>query len=235
MTAPRPLKALLSIHDVMPETLEVVQGCLDRLKAHGLPSPILLVVPGRDWQPDQLAQLRTWQAAGCELAAHGWVHEVVPRRLYHRFHALLLSRTVAEHLDLDADGIVDLMRRSLEWFPANALPAPRFYVPPAWALGRVSWPQLTELPVRHLEILAGIVDLPHGSLRRLPLVGFETDTLWRATFVRVWNWVQVRRARSSGRPLRIGLHPHDFDLLLKDSLERLLREPGLTLVHLDVT
>lgn len=230
----KPLRAILSLHDVMPETLGPVQRTLDRIEALGLPPPILLVVPGRQWQPEQLDQLHQWVDRGYELAAHGWLHEVKPKRLYHRLHSAILSRNVAEHLDLSADEIVALMRRSLEWFPAHGLPHPRFYVPPAWALGTVAWNRLEALPVRHIEILAGLVELPEGRLRRLPLVGFETDTRWRACFVRVWNWVQVGRARKSGRPLRIGLHPFDFDLLLKDSLQRLLQEPSLTPVSLEV-
>ena len=58
-----PLTALVSIHDVMPETRTRVTAMLARLK---LPAQAvtLLVVPGKDWQADDLDWLRGLQEAG---------------------------------------------------------------------------------------------------------------------------------------------------------------------------
>jgi predicted deacetylase len=235
---PTELKCFISLHDVMPETLPEVQGILARLDEIGLPPITLLVVPGRDWSDEQIDWLRARSAEGHELAAHGWLHETTPKRLYHRLHAALISRNVAEHLALAKAEIVPFMQRSMAWFPEQGLPAPSFYVPPAWALGLKSrafrpgcagtGPEGPTPFPEYIEVLRGIIDVEGGQLHRLPLVGYEVDTWWRKAFVKQWNARNIRKAQASGRVLRIGLHPYDFKLLLADELEALLLAPNLT-------
>ena len=111
------MRAYLSVHDVMPHTLDRVRallgGPLSRFPAGHVP---LLVVPGREWNEADLAQLRDWQAAGHPLAGHGWMHRVERYGGWrHRVHAALISRDVAEHLALEAEGILDLMCRCHAW------------------------------------------------------------------------------------------------------------------------
>ena len=65
-----PAEGILSLHDVMPETLPQVRDVLERLKAFGLPPATLYVVPGIDWQKDQLDWLRRCVDEGHVLAAH---------------------------------------------------------------------------------------------------------------------------------------------------------------------
>ncbi|MDP5070896.1 MAG: hypothetical protein NWQ45_08350, partial [Congregibacter sp.] len=120
--------AVLSIHAVMPETLTQTADIRRRVAACGWTPPALLVVPGRDWSPEKIARVRQWQRDGCELLAHGWLHETHPRRPWHRMHAALLSRNVAEHLALDPNGIADLMRRARDWFSDAGLNIPTAYV-----------------------------------------------------------------------------------------------------------
>lgn len=218
--------AILSLHDVMPETFQQVEQVVAIIKELGIPPFTLLVVPGREWNAGQLQRLRALEAEGFELAAHGWVHDSgKPRRLYHRLHGVLLSRTVAEHLALNPSQVSDLMQRSFDWFGQHDFSPPSLYVPPAWALGRISRNQLRELPYERIEVLKGFI-LPHsGRTRLLPMVGFEADNRFRLTAVRTWNRIQRVLARVSSRPLRIGLHPHDFQLPLADSLRGFLRQP----------
>lgn len=207
----------------MPETLERVHGLIQRLRAHGHTAITLLVVPGRAWTPEQIRVLAQWSGAGMELAAHGWLHRVEHvRGVYHRIHAALISRDVAEHLARDEDGIVRLMGAAAEWFPRQGLPAPVTYVPPAWALGRIRRARLHELPYDRVEVLGGLLDTATGRVDRLPLAGFEADSRPTAAFLRVWNAHQARRARASGRPLRIGIHPGDGELYLRADLDRFL-------------
>ena len=128
------------MHDVMPETLSLVEDFLAFCSTHAIPPMTLLVVPGCDWRDEQLDRLRDLAGLGHELAAHGWLHRVgTPQSLYHRLHSTLLSRNVAEHLALDGESILALMRRSHAWFAEHDLPAPSLYVPPAWALGDNRW------------------------------------------------------------------------------------------------
>ncbi len=218
--------ALISIHDVMPETLGNVMALRDECMSLGLAPPSLLVVPGRAWSRDALALLRRWENEGSELIAHGWLHETRPRRLYHRLHAALLSRNVAEHLDLSTDEVLSLMRRSRDWFSAEGLAAPQTYIPPAWALG-IPARRLAELPFRCVEVLRGvfIVDDQKAAMKPLPLVGFEADTAFRAATLRFWNMRAQRLSAISGKPLRIAIHPRDGELLLAGDLRRLLRQP----------
>jgi predicted deacetylase len=227
-------KAVLSLHDVMPETFDRMEEILHRLAETGFPPITLLVVPGRDWKEPQLRRLRELAGQGYALAAHGWHHEVDhPSGIYHRLHSALISRNVAEHLALDETGILELMERSAKWFPEQGLPMPDLYVPPAWALGKIRREALQGLPFRYIEVLRGFLDTRTGRLRGLPLVGFEVEDPWRKVFLSRWNRFQLLRARRSGNPVRIGLHPNDFHLLMARDLEALIQAPGLTSVGLD--
>jgi peptidoglycan/xylan/chitin deacetylase (PgdA/CDA1 family) len=228
--------ALLSIHDVMPETLEQTQSILQRVAAHGWRPPALLVVPGRSWSPGQFARVRQWQRDGCELLAHGWLHETRPRSPWHRVHAALLSRNVAEHLALDSTGIKALMRRSRNWFCEAGLNTPTAYVPPAWALGMDSG-HLSDQPYDCVETLAGVhlrgTD-GHWQFRRLPVAGFEADTRLRASFLTAVNGILCHHGRRQGLPVRIGIHPRDPELLLAESLDQLLRQDWTAIRYADL-
>lgn len=218
-------KALLSIHDVMPETLAAVHRCLELLRRHGVERSALLVVPGAGWSPPDLRALRALADAGHELLAHGWHHRTQPSGLYHRLHAACFSRDVAEHLALDTAGISALMARSRGWFEAQGLPVPAGYVPPAWALGRLRGTALAGQPFAVVETLRGVYLRGAEEDFRftpLPLVGFEADTALRAALLGRWNRLQLRRCRRLGLPLRIALHPGDPDLRLADQLRAVL-------------
>lgn len=220
------MRALVSIHDVFPATLGRVERIVEDLLAREHRRIMLLVVPGHHWDAPGIRRLAAWQEAGIELAAHGWSHRVdCVRGPYHRLHAALISRDAAEHLALDADGIAALMQRSHDWFVARGLDAPATYVPPAWALGAIDRDRLRQLPYRQIEVARGLLSTASQRLRPLPLAGFEADTVARATFLRGWNRIQVRLARLSDRPLRIGIHPHDPELRLASDLYRLLDQP----------
>lgn len=218
----RPLTGLVSIHDVMPETRERVATMLQRL-ALPAASVTLLVVPGRNWQPDDLAWLLQLQQQGHPLAGHGWYHQCgAPSTLYHKLHSLLLSRNVAEHLSLSGDAIVQLIQDCHRWFGEHELTVSDLYVPPAWALGRLTRQQQTQLPFRYVETLSGILDTDSGETLRLPLVGFEADTAWRSWILTLFNGFSLQRARASQLALRIGLHPRDFELRLAPAIEPML-------------
>jgi predicted deacetylase len=220
------MKALASIHDCMPETLARVEELLDWLAKRDVPPVTLLIVPGKEWQPAQLERLRELAALGHPLAGHGWHHQTRPRRLKHRMHAALISRNVAEHLDLNAAEIQCLLQRAHEWFPKNSLPAPDLYVPPAWALGPISSLQLQDSPYTCIETTRGLIFPQAGNARRfqaLPLTGYEADTVFRAKFLKYWNAAQARIANRTGKPLRISIHPNDLYLRRVDQLEHQVR------------
>lgn len=215
---------LISVHDVMPETLERVAKILERLDDVGVGGrATLLVVPGKDWSDEGIALLRKWASEGHELAGHGWTHKADRiNGLRHWLHARLISRNVAEHLALDEQGIRQLVADCHAWFGKMALPAPSLYVPPAWAMGSIDRAGLRELPFRYYETLSGIYDTEADEFIRSPLLGFEADTWLRAASLRLFNALNRMLAGVRGQ-LRLAIHPRDFELFLAGDLERSLQ------------
>ncbi|MEA3638850.1 MAG: polysaccharide deacetylase family protein [Lamprobacter sp.] len=215
-------KALISVHDLMPETLPAVLQIVKRLEQHQLAPVTLLVVPGRNWSRKCIETLRSLEREGYTLAGHGWQHQAERiGGLYHRLHSLLLSRQVAEHLALDEAGIIALINRCHAWFAEQGLRPPRLYVPPAWAMGRISLARLREAcPFSLYEGFDGIIDSAAERTQPLPLTGYEADNALRAPVLRLWNRWNWHQARSRNLPIRIGIHPGDLELRLADDLKR---------------
>ncbi len=210
---------MLSIHDVMPATLPAVKRLSDQAQALGWPPPTLLVVPGCDWSTPDLQQLHEWQAQGHALAGHGWRHQITHYGgIYHRIHSMLVSRDVAEHLSLNAEAILALMRRCHAWFAKQGLIPPHLYVPPAWALGRLPLSRLSEQPFAAVEMLQGVYSVKAQQWQMRALLGYEAGNGLQAMALRVSNAINRKRARHAG--LRIGLHPNDAALPLADALWR---------------
>jgi predicted deacetylase len=217
------VRSLVSVHDVMPATLDEVEAILTELETAGIAPVTLLVIPGADWQTDTLERLHALQARGYELAGHGWRHRVEHiRGLTHRLHAGLISRNVAEHLALDPQGIQDLIGRCHDWFLTHDLRAPRLYCPPAWAMGDLPRNRLSTLPFTQYELFAGVLSAQSARLRPIPLLGYEADTPTRAPVIRIWNRLNRWLARRTGW-IRIGIHPFDLRLRLATDLRRDLR------------
>ncbi|MGD8339718.1 MAG: polysaccharide deacetylase family protein [Gammaproteobacteria bacterium] len=227
------MKLLLSIHDVMPETLDRVERAIDTLGELGLPPAMLLVVPGRPWTDKDLERVHGWAAAGHELAGHGWQHRAERiTRFRHRLYSALISGNVAEHLELDEPGIAELIVRCHRWFSERAFPAPRLYVPPAWAMGRVSHARLTTLPFRYYETLPGIFDAARQAMRRLPVLGFEARGRIRCGTLKLSNAVNKHLAKLTGS-VRLAVHPYDFSLPLARDLMAMLRQNPERIVSFD--
>lgn len=207
----------------MPETWSEIGDILQWLKARHVPPVSLLIVPGREWKPCHLKQIKDWSEEGHPLIAHGWFHHVEEiRGLRHRLHSALISRNVAEHLALSSTGILDLLKRAKEWFEQNDLPSPKFYVPPGWALGPIKNEHLAQAPYDLIETTRGLIDPSTGERENLPLTGFEADTWLRETALRCWNARAVTKARRQRTPLRLSLHPFDLKLRLRDQLEEIV-------------
>jgi hypothetical protein len=217
---------LLSIHDLMPHTLERVERIIERIDPQAPDRLTLLVVPGLDWSDRQLERLRALQAAGYDLAGHGWTHKA--RRiggLYHRLHSLMLSRDVAEHLCEDRRSLRAMLQACYDWFPSVGLARPSLYVPPAWAMGPLRRADLRDLPFRWYENLGGVYDAREDRYDRLPVVGYEADTPIRAGSLRVANAMARAWARCLGRALRVSIHPFDPEFRLADRLWADLNQP----------
>ncbi len=228
------MKALVSIHDVMPETMDRVAAIVERVPASIRRHLMLLVVPGRAWENVQLNQLRRWQEEGLVIAGHGWMHYTDNiHSVYHRLHSALVSRRVAEHLSLTPHEELSLMRRNREWFRDQALAVSDWYVAPAWAFGRLKASARRRSGYRYFESTFGVYDGVERSFHWMPMLGYEADTRWRRHAVRWWN--ALNRSLSRWWPVRLVIHPDDFDLylvedLLKDlqRVEAAVEPPDLT-------
>lgn len=217
--------ALISVHDVMPNTLSRVDDLLHHIERAGYGKASLLIVPGCEWRQPELDQLRSYADSGHELVGHGWCHRVEKLRgIGDRLHSRLISRDAGEHLGLDSDRIAELIQRCSGWFTQQQLPHPELYVPPAWALGAISRSRLGGLGFRYFETLAGIYDSERAVMQRIPVIGFEADTRFRAVSLRFANAFNRWLATGTGA-LRIAIHPYDLELKLSGELRALLDKP----------
>ncbi|MDO6461826.1 polysaccharide deacetylase family protein [Granulosicoccaceae sp. 1_MG-2023] len=219
----KPLCAV-SIHDVMPQTLSRCEDLFDLCTQQAITPVTLLVVPGQHWTAADLVRLRAMLSSGAVLAGHGWQHQVDRAQLrgpLAHLHSLLMSGDVAEHLALDSDAIAALIRRCHGWFAAQGLPEPALYVPPAWAMGRISRTALAALPFSLYEYFGGVYAVDAKAFRASPVAGFEAAG-WRVPVVGAWNALARRRAMLAGQ-WRISLHPDDLSLGLRHQLRQLLQ------------
>lgn len=220
------MKALLSIHDLRPDTLDDVLALMELLGSHDLRPVYLLVTHGCPWTTDEVGVLRSLADNGNELVSHGWTHRAREiRGIRHRLHSLALSRHAAEHLSLPAEELESMLQRCFYWFRQNGLPDPSIYVPPAWGLGKLTRKSMKRLPFRWYELVSGIYDSESDVLKHVPLVGFEADTPVRKRVLSLLNSVNLAAARSTGRPVRVAIHPRDLSLELSQRLRHLLESP----------
>ncbi len=64
---------------------------------------------------------------------------------------------------------------------------------------------------------------------RLPLVGFEADTAWRAWSLNLFNRANLAMALMAGRSLRVSIHPQDLYYKLGGQVEAWVRRLDRTL------
>lgn len=227
--------AIVSVHDVTPQTLPVVIKMLNRLERLHIHTATLLVVPGAGWSPVDVSRLRDLQQKGYHLAGHGWIHGCSGRyTLKHKVHALLMSRNVAEHLSQAPGNIANLILRCFGWFHTVGLAPPDLYVPPAWAMGRISRNTLNRLPFKWYESLTGIYDAENGTFHRLLLLGYEADTWLRKLVLKISNRIHQKTASAMGFPIRVAIHPFDLDRRLSADLMDFLKKHAYVMSYADL-
>ena len=211
---------ILSVHDVMPDTLDSVTTILQRLKPFRISDIYLLVVPGLEWTQQDISRLKQLQAKGYQLAGHGKQHHVQHiHGFYHKLHSRVISNQVAEHLALNEKGIIRLIQDCYAWFPENRLQPAKLYVPPAWAMGNISRKALNQLPFRWYEFIHGIYNNETQNFHYLPLAGYEAQNRLDQVLISLWNKIN-QRLSSERHPLRFSIHPNDFNLCLQGELNR---------------
>jgi hypothetical protein len=205
---------------------------LERLHIH---TATLLVVPGAGWLPVDVSRLRNLQKRGYHLAGHGWIHGCSGKyTLKHKMHALLISRHMAEHLSQAPRYLANLIHRCFGWFHTVGLPPPDLYVPPAWAMGKISRNALNRLPFKWYESLTGIYDAEKGTFHRLLLLGYEADTWFRKLVLKISNRIHQKTASAMGFPVRVAIHPFDFHWRLSADLMDFLKKHGYVISYADL-
>jgi len=215
------LKSYISIHDVAPQNIDDIQYIIHTLNSvYKINKICILVIPGLNWSVKQIKQLRRWQNDGIEIAAHGWYHRAATNKtFYHKIHSLLMSDNCAEHLSKNSTEIFKTMNDSYNWFIRNGFQNPILYVPPAWALGKITKKDLSRLSFTHYECTTGIIH--KNKYCFLPLLGFEEKTYFRAILRRFFNSLNYFMAHFTGI-IRISIHPDDFKLYLNRDIRKYL-------------
>tara|TARA_A100001015_G_scaffold201502_1_gene224928 strand:+ start:2126 stop:2836 length:711 start_codon:yes stop_codon:yes gene_type:complete len=209
---------LISIHDVMPSNLSKINNIIyDLKKNYNITQLTLLVVPGLKWEKDQIAELKSLRSQGHELAGHGWIHKTSNiKTIYHKVHSKLISRDVAEHLSISKKEIINLLNNCFDWFKNENLPQPTLYVPPSWAIGKLKTKDFNKTKFQMFETLSGIYF--KNKFHKLPLLGYEADTLFRKFMVKISNKINNATASIFKIPIRLSIHPNDFELLISKDL-----------------
>jgi len=218
------MKCHISIHDVSPKNLDKIIFIINHLnKKHNIKKITLLVIPGLDWNDEQIAIFKEWENnENIELASHGWIHESSPiKNIYHYLHSKLISDDCAEHLSLSKSSIIKLMNNSYSWFVDKGLTPPTLYVPPAWALGNINKKDLLKVPFSEVETTSGVYI--NNKFIFIPLIGFETKNYFRFIIVKISNFINYLLYHIFGL-IRIAIHPNDFKLLLRKDIDKYLSE-----------
>jgi predicted deacetylase len=224
--------AILSIHDVMPETFARVLDIVRFIEARGADRFTLLVVPGKRWSAAQIGQIKALQDRGVDLAGHGWQHRIYRRTTsIHRLHGRIISRDSAEHLSLTQYEVAEIIARCYRWFGDVGLAPPQLYVPPAWAMGNMPWQCRQKLPFQLYETQFGLYDCHRSTLCILGVTGYMADTQFRRVALRGLNRANMALFRG---PLRIAIHPDDLRLPLVGDLSRHLRQCGPYVGYTDI-
>ena len=225
------MKFCISIHDVSPHNLDDISNIIQILKnKYRINKICLLVIPGLNWNKQQVQKLKNWQNDGIEIAAHGWNHRAETNKtFFHKIHSLLMSADCAEHLSKNRKDIYEMMKKSYNWFIRNGFKKPSLYVPPAWAFGKITKQELNQFKFTHFECTTGMVH--NQKYFFLPLLGFKEKTYLRAKIRQFFNSLNYFIAHFTGL-IRIAIHPDDFKLYLKrDAVKYLSKSVDTILLH----
>lgn len=216
MAVPEQKALCVVLHDVAPATWPDYRPFVDAVDAMGRVPLTLLVVPdyhrrGRvDRDRAFCAEIDRRQAAGDEIALHGYYHfddappprtlrDYIRRRIFTHegeFSAIALSearRRVDAGLTLFGD---------LGWAVAG-------FVPPGWLPTPGLGPILSAAGLCYTSTPQGIADLVGDRWLHAPSLVYSARSGWRRAASSWWN--RRRLAREAAAPcLRLGLHPMDI-------------------------
>jgi len=208
---------IVSIHDVAPSTLPIVDRIVAALAQKGVRYCSLLVVPdyhrqGASMQDRQFVSwLRHLEAAGHEIVIHGYFHER-PRRAHEGFVERFLTRFYTqgegEFYDLRYDEAFRRIKTARDEFRAASL-KPRGFVAPAWLLSSQGERAARDAEMEYTTRLRTVRDLRSGETFHARSLVYSVRNGWRRGTSVMWNAALVRIVQNT--PLmRLSIHPPDF-------------------------
>jgi predicted deacetylase len=213
LSAPR---ALISLHDVSPLTLEDCRRAVQMLRELGLVAADLtcFVIPFHesrraiDEDPDTLRFLRELADAGATLVMHGLTHRM-PGRAWTPagwFRAHVFARGQGEFYRSDTADAERRLEQGRAIFRRAGLEAAlRGFIPPAWLLSAAARQVVSRAGFEFYELFGGIV---HGDRLLAPRVigwGSLSEVEARATAI-----YAALQSRLPAADTRLAVHPADM-------------------------
>jgi hypothetical protein len=208
---------VVSLHDVSPLTRGACASILGELRALGVPSSSLLVVPHHHGRRHMLEDptfglwLREQDALGHEIVMHGYRHQRT-RRADESTRAKITTRFYTadegEFYDLDQAAAAKLVTQARADFQQLGL-APAGFIAPAWLLSREAEDALRDLQCEYTTRLGDVLDLRQGRIYPSQSLVWSVRSAWRRQASLAWNALLFRRL-SANPLLRISIHPVDF-------------------------
>jgi hypothetical protein len=208
---------IVSIHDVSPLTMDRTRTILSDLHHLGLPRTSLLVIPNHHHRapvkdhPDFAANLRAFAAEGHEIVLHGYYHlrpKTGDSRIS-RFTTEIYTAGEGEFFDLDHAAAAERLSRGRADLAACGTTTVGF-IAPAWLLGDAALRAVREAGFRYTTTINTIQDLKDNRTTATRSMVWSVRAPWRRTLSLAWNRALASALRST-EPLRIGLHPPDWD------------------------
>ncbi len=210
---------VVSVHDVSVVTWRRVDAMLEDLRAWGVGTTSLLVIPdhhGRGRISEDL-EFGAWLAglveAGHEVVAHGYFHRRDGRASDSFVKRLTTERYTAgegEFLDPSEEAAFELLERGLGEFVAMGLGRPRGFVAPAWLLGPEAERAVRRAGYRYTTRIGTVEDFETGRVLRSQSLVYSVRAGWRRGCSLVWNELLLRGLGDRAL-IRVGLHPPDWD------------------------
>lgn len=199
---------ILSIHDVSPATAPETGWWVSQIERLGVRAT-LLVIPG-PWRGESMStadplagSLRKWQERGHEISLHGWNHTQPGKERIAR----IVARGAGEFAHLGASDSESRLTAGLRVLDVIGLAASGF-TPPGWLISTEAKDSVERAGIAYFTTHSAIHHLDRRRVLDVPAVCHRPGSLLsRAGAVAMRTG--VRWSLSSGRDLRVAIHPDD--------------------------
>lgn len=208
---------VVSLHDVHPSSLVLVERQRADLRRLGVSRLNLLVVPR--WHgaepvesaPEFVSTISRWRDEGDEITLHGWTHSIegLKEKPRHLFWTRFYTNREAEFLVASAEETRSriatgrALLESFGWSPVG-------FIAPAWLLAPHTIDVLRTLGFAYTNTRTALIPLRTGTrpLQSSSLC-YSARSAWRRLGSQIWNPLLARSLRHRSL-LRVSIHPSDI-------------------------